>query len=452
MHLPLSFKKILVFLGDLILFFISLIITLSLRFGKNLSLDTLREHLYPFLILLAPWMFFLFVLGGYNLSNFQRKKSIFLRISIFGILTAISAAIFFYLLPRFNISPKTNLAIFCIIFAALLYFWRNLITKIFSSYLKQRFLVFGENADAKILISYLRQSPQLGWEFVGSINEKDAGNITRIVKEKNPDVIIIARQISASPKLKEIFYNLLGRKISFIALEDAYELFFRRIPVNFIDQIWFLENLQEGKKEFYDKTKRVFDILFAVFFFIISSPLWIIIPLLIKLDDRGPVFYLQKRMGKDLKTFTIFKFRTMQNTIIRKNPPWTKGQNDQRITRFGKILRLLHFDEIPQMINIVRGDISFVGPRPESLDTIKFLEKNIPHYQLRHIIKPGFIGWATINIACLAENGNIENIEQKIRFDKKKVEYDFYYIKKRSIFLDLETILKMFMVYLKPRF
>ena len=205
----------------------------------------------------------------------------------------------------------------------------------------------------------------------------------------------------------------------------------KKIPLEAIDEIWFLENLSRAEKRIDEISKRVFDILFSLVGLLIIAILFPFIILFIKVDSQGPVFYAQKRMGKDGKIFTLYKFRTMIADAEKEGFQWALP-NDHRITRAGKVLRTLHLDELLQFYNILKGDISFVGPRPERPEFVEQLKKEIPYYEIRHLIKPGLTGWAQINYHYGASVGEA----------KEKLQYELYYIKNRSFFLDLGIILK----------
>jgi exopolysaccharide biosynthesis polyprenyl glycosylphosphotransferase len=219
-------------------------------------------------------------------------------------------------------------------------------------------------------------------------------------------------------------------------LSQAYETLLHKIPIDFVSQTWFLQNLSEGDKKIYDKIKRFDDIILTSLIVIITSPLWLIFALLIKLEDKGPMFYKQKRVSKDGKDFWLTKFRSMKVDAENGEAKWAE-KNDPRITKIGRFLRKIHLDELPQMINVLKGDISLVGPRPERPEFVKKLEKEIPHYQLRHIIRPGFTGWAQIKF----------RYGRTIEDSHEKFQYDLYYIKNRSLFLDLGVLLKTFQLF-----
>jgi len=153
--------------------------------------------------------------------------------------------------------------------------------------------------------------------------------------------------------------------------------------------------------------------------------------LLIKIDSRGSVLHRSIRIGKNREEFIIYKFRTMVKGADKMGPSWTL-KDDSRITRIGKILRFTHLDEIPQVLNIIKGNISFVGPRPEEEKLIELFEKKIPFYEYRFLMKPGAIGWAQINYP---HGSSIEDARHKL-------EYDLYYFKNRNLFFDLIIALK----------
>ncbi len=184
--------------------------------------------------------------------------------------------------------------------------------------------------------------------------------------------------------------------------------------------------------------KRLFDIIFSFLGLLISIILFPFIALAIKIDSPGPVFFCQKRVRKDRKIFTLYKFRTMRITLDQDKELW-REKDPSQITRVGKILRKFYLDELPQFFNILKGDISFVGPRPEWLELAKIFEKEIPFYPLRYIVRPGFTGWAQLNFPPST------SIEEA----KEKFQYDLYYIKNRSFFLDLAIILKTIRIILK---
>jgi lipopolysaccharide/colanic/teichoic acid biosynthesis glycosyltransferase len=181
--------------------------------------------------------------------------------------------------------------------------------------------------------------------------------------------------------------------------------------------MWFLENLSEGKKTWFGIAKRSYDFILALFIFLLTIIFWPIIGLIIKSESRGPVFFKQIRSGKNGAPFTMIKFRTM--TVAGNNFSPTK-ENDLRVTKFGSFLRKTRIDEIPQILNILKGEMSFVGPRPERPELIKELEEKIPFYNERMLVKPGITGWDQVS-------GEYHSPSREDTL--KKLQYDLFYIK-----------------------
>jgi exopolysaccharide biosynthesis polyprenyl glycosylphosphotransferase len=176
--------------------------------------------------------------------------------------------------------------------------------------------------------------------------------------------------------------------------------------------------------------KRLIDIVVSLIVLVTGLPLWILIAILIKIDSRGPVIYKQERVGKDGKIFTLYKFRSMyENAEALTGPTWAM-KNDPRVTRVGKILRKLHLDEIPQFVNVLKGDMSLIGPRPERPVFVEKLSKEIPLYRRRLKVKPGITGWAQVKY----------KYDESIEDVKKKLQYDLFYIENMSLRMDLKII------------
>ena len=185
-------------------------------------------------------------------------------------------------------------------------------------------------------------------------------------------------------------------------------------------------------KKVYESIKRIFDIIFSVFSMITALPFIPFVILAIVIDDPGPFLFKQTRIGKNGKKFLAMKFRSMKMDSEKTGPQWAQ-KNDSRVTRVGKIFRKTRIDEIPQLINIFRGEMSFIGPRPERPEFVEELKKQIPYYEERLLIKPGLTGWA--QVMGPSYGGSVtETLE--------KIQYDLFYIKNRSFGLDVSIILK----------
>jgi exopolysaccharide biosynthesis polyprenyl glycosylphosphotransferase len=343
--------------------------------------------------------------------------------------------LFFYTIPFFGITPKTNLLLAALIFGLLFLGWRKLFYSLFSIHFLNKTAIIGENQETEDLKQEIMKRPYLGYT-IAEINIKK--DLLYQIQENKIDTVIFPERLESNPRILKALYFSLPAQVNFLDFSSAYELITEKIPVYAVSQAWFLENLKEGEKIFFDKIKRVIDIILATIILIITLPLWILIAFAIKVEDRGPIFYLQERIGKDRKPFVVYKFRSMEVNAEKQGAVWAEKE-DERITNIGKFLRRTHLDEIPQMINVIKGDISLVGPRPERPKFVSQLEEQIPHYNLRHIIKPGFTGWAQIKF----------RYGRSVMDSKEKFEYDLYYLKNRSFLLDVGVLLRTFQLFFK---
>ena len=304
--------------------------------------------------------------------------------------------------------------------------------------------MIGDNKTVEELTNLFDHNPQLGYEMAVILphNPKDAiGNLPdyrnpdeleNIIKKYRISTIVMDNQGRASKDLINNLFHYLPLRLEFISLDQFYETITKRISIETIDQFWFLENFQEGKKRLYDTGKRAIDILVGILAGLLAILLIPPISLLILATTGRPVFFTQIRLGKNGRPFRAIKFRTMVKDAEKNGPQWAI-KNDIRVTKLGRLLRLTRFDEIPQLFNIIKGEMSFVGPRPERPEFVANLEKIIPFYRERLLVKPGLTGWDQIS-------GEYHSASREDSL--KKLQYDLYYIKNRSLILDIAIILR----------
>jgi exopolysaccharide biosynthesis polyprenyl glycosylphosphotransferase len=436
-------KSVILLLGDIIIMYLSLYIALIIRYDGNLSAELWMRHLTPFTAIFVIWLLFFYISDLYNLRLAASNAKFYLLLLRSFLISSLVSLIFFYLTPSTGITPRTNFIIFVFIFAILFIIWRGLFNLILKSYLpKNNIAIIGQNHLTEEIIFELKQKPQLGFNLSFILDEqaqtKEINGVPVFNRLSDLQDLIAKRKINNiilasapdSQELRTLLFECLPLKITFINLADFYESIAGKIPLEVITKMWFLENLNEGNKSNFDLFKRTADIILALFIFIVTLPFWIIISLIIKLESRGPIFFTQIRTGERGKNFRIIKFRTMK---IDGNDQSPTKNGDSRVTRFGSLLRKTRLDEIPQTLNIIKGEMSFVGPRPEKPELIIDLEKQIPFYRERMLVKPGVTGCDQI-----AGEYHSPSFEDTM----KKLQYDLYYIKNRSIYLDLSIILK----------
>ena len=227
-------------------------------------------------------------------------------------------------------------------------------------------------------------------------------------------------------------YKFALSGVLFFDVSKMYESIFDRVPLSLVGQTWFIENMSSVAPKFvYDNLKRIFDIVVSFIFGIISLIIYPFVIIVIKIEDEGDIFSYQERIGQNNKIVRIIKFRTM--TIGNDSAKWGKVAN--KVTKVGSFLRKTRIDELPQLWNVVKGDVSLIGPRPEFPDPVKHYAEEIPYYNIRHVIKPGLSGWAQIY-------GEHPHHGIGVEETRNKLSYDLYYIKHRSFLLDLKIALR----------
>ena len=431
-----KFRQILLIIGDIFLLYFSLLIALFFGFWGGFTWEVFLNHLLPFSILYFVWLIIFYIFGFYDLTFFKTPFIFYARILTgLGFVLALGIT-FFYLIPFFGITPKTNLLLNVLIFGVLILGWRKFFYSLFSSYFQSKVAIIGKSPQSEELAIAIQKNPHLGYKLTAFFDpEKD---ISEQIQEKKIDTLILAENLLPGSLLARNLYQCLPLKLNFMDLAEAYEIICEKIPISFVSQIWFLENLREREKGFYDKLKRIIDVALSSLLLFCTSPLWPFIAIAIKLEDRGPIFYSQERVGKDRKIFKLIKFRSMILGAEKEGPKWAEIE-DERMTKVGRILRRTHLDELPQMLNVLKEDISLVGPRPERPEFVAQLEKEVPYYHIRHLIKPGFTGWAQIKF----------RYGRSVMDGFEKFQYDLYYLKNRSLILDIRILLKTFDLFFK---
>lgn len=431
-----KFRQILLIFGDIFLLYLSLLIALFFGSWGGFTWEVFLNHLLPFSILYLVWLIIFYIFGFYDLTFFKTPFIFYARILTgLGFVLALGIT-FFYLIPFFGITPKTNLLLNVLIFGVLILGWRKFFYSLFSSYFQSKVAIIGKSPQSEELAIAIQKNPHLGYKLTAFFDpEKD---ISEQIQEKKIDTLILAENLLPGSLLARNLYQCLPLKLNVMDLAEAYEIICEKIPISFVSQIWFLENLREREKGFYDKLKRIIDVALSSLLLFCTSSLWLFIAIAIKLEDGDPIFYMQERVGKDRKIFKLIKFRSMILGAEKEGPKWAEIE-DERVTKVGRILRRTHLDELPQMLNVLKEDISLVGPRPERPEFVAQLEKEVPYYHIRHLTKPGFTGWAQIKF----------RYGRSVMDGFEKFQYDLYYLKNRSLILDVRILLKTFNLFFK---
>ncbi|HZJ18149.1 MAG TPA: exopolysaccharide biosynthesis polyprenyl glycosylphosphotransferase, partial [Patescibacteria group bacterium] len=325
------------------------------------------------------------------------------------------------------------------VFLILFYIWRYSFEAFSNLKAKNGLAIIGDNEKTITLQKELDKNIGAGYQLEMIVRSKDDfSELARQITTGKVKTVVLCddfNQETTGPFL----LSLLPHQISIFNYPDFYELITHKIPVEALGTEWFLENLKEGNRNYFQFTKRVIDLSVSGLILLLSIFLWPFIALFIKLESEGPIFFKQTRLGRQGKKFVIYKFRTM---TIKNNDNSLTKEKDDRVTTVGRFLRKTRLDELPQTINIIKGEMSFIGPRPERPELANELEESVPFYNVRLIVKPGLSGLDQVS----------GEYHSPSRADTlKKLQHDLFYIKNRSMYLDsvitLKTIATVFKGY-----
>ena len=371
----------------------------------------------------------------YDTARLNTKGELYFRLLMVpGVLAFILAGVA-YVRPNYLLGSGSS-AVGLLILTVALFGWRLGFTWLVQlPILVERVYVLGTGERAQRLVQGLRQNPEIGVE-IASWTGKMEGAVTResvaahlmevVHKQKVHRVIVAMPDRRGTIPMQE----LLELRMQGVKIEEAttwLEKISGKIEVENLYPSWLVFGEGFRRSTAFIVVRRVVSIVISLIGLILALPLLPLIMLAIRLDSKGPVFYTQTRVGKAGRVFQVVKFRTMrQDAEAASGPKWA-GDNDPRVTRVGKFLRSSRLDEIPQLWCVLKGDMAFVGPRPERPEFIEWLSKEIPYYGVRHMVRPGLTGWAQVKYKY---GSTVED-------SREKLQYDLFYIKNASIGLDL---------------
>ncbi len=435
----------LLFFGDLGVFCLSLWLTLLARYG-GLPAEEIREAYFgAFGFLFAVWLLVFYMAGLYGkrvlLFRSQLPQVLF-RTQIFNIALA---ALLFFLLPEIGIAPKTSLIIYLGISLVGIFAWRLWIFPRFTKPLKrERAALIGSGPEVEDLVREVNQNPRYHLEFtlVKSPVEVGAGHVDALVRElteSKVSLVVVDADNEASRLFLPAIYRLcvLERRFQYADFYRVYEEVFDRVPLSLLRYDWFLKNIEPPRASMYAFSKRVLDIVGGVLMGIVTIIAAPFVWIALQFEGPGALFIAQERLGQDGTRMKAYKFRSMRfNNSASKE--WVGENKVNTVTRVGNILRTTSLDEFPQFLNILKGELSLIGPRNDIEGLGARLAQEIPYYGVRYVVKPGITGWAQINQQY--EQGQLS--PQSVEETKVRLAYDFYYIKHRSLALDLVIALK----------
>ena len=445
-------RRAILFIGDFLMSGSALIVSLYFWARQDQWMDFTWQFLQerpPDWYYLLPIFWLIFTIELYDPKRAGRSND-----TIRGIITSTIISTFLYLLVFFVSTPKSlprrGVAAFIASAAGLTFLWRMLYIRIFTApAFLRRVVIIGAGRAGSTLAQEINKVDPPPYQLVGFIDDDPKKQKKKIVGlpvlGKSTDLIKIIEKeqitdmiFSISGDMRATMYSAILEAeemgVDVTTMPVVYEAIMGRVPISLLPDDWVLRSFVDRAHapDSYELLKRLIDLVgsfFGLFFLVVIFP---IISLIIIIDDGLPVLFHQIRVGRNGKEFKLIKFRSMQKNAEEDGRPQFAVENDDRVIRVGNFLRRTHLDEIPQFINVMKGDITLVGPRAERPEMISSLQSEIPFYRARLFVKPGVTGWAQVNYGYA---GNVE--ENAI-----KLEHDLYYIMHRNLFMDILIILR----------
>lgn len=460
MNFKYRIKQIIVLTGDALNAAIALFLSLALRQLAWPSLTQIAYHLPVLLIIISVWTVSNYINGLYDLNHLQNREN-YRRLTQAAAMSLVMSIVAFYIFNNTTAAtPKTILLLTIILGYGLSALWRLFSFEILSfTKLHTNLILVGYDDESAELTRLLENNKQQGYIITaifdptkklknGMLDKQievysNLATLRAAITTHKADVVVTAPSLSDDPGTIRELYELLFWPVRIIEFSTFYESLTGRVPASSYSDGWFITNLVNRDHPVYDSARRGLDYFVGIVMALVCLALLPFIATAIKMNSKGPVFFKQQRMGWRSTTFKLHKFRTMyvlaaDGSAEMQGAEFAK-KDDERITKVGKFLRKTRLDELPQFWNLLRGDITLIGPRPERPEIFAKLETAMPYYHLRLLAKPGITGWAAINQHYA---GTIDEAIQKLQ-------YDLYYIKNRSILLDLVVVLRTINVVLR---
>jgi exopolysaccharide biosynthesis polyprenyl glycosylphosphotransferase len=451
-HLRPSEQRAILFIGDLTVTSLAMIIALYFWSYQDVQL----EFSIQFILERVPGWFYLLPIGWlillvdlYDVHRAANWRETFRGIAVAAIAGLVVYSLIYLLSPKGSL-PRQGVGAFLASAATLTLIWRLLYIRLYTdpAFMRRVLIIGAGNAGTTLVNAYRNLWPP-PFYLVGLIDD-DPGKtdstvegfpilatserLIEIIAEQGISDLIVAinGEIHGDTFQKLLDAQEHGTEI--IRMQTIYEELLGRVPIQHLESDWIIRSFVDETRMhgLYEVGKRILDIAGALVGIIILAMFFPLIAIFTMLDSGFPIFYNQVRLGRGAKPYTIFKFRTMRRDAESDGQVRPASKNDPRITRVGNLLRKTRIDEIPQFLNVLRGEMSIVGPRSERPELVEHYQKQVPFYRARLLVKPGITGWAQINF------GYVSTVEDTII----KLEYDLYYIKHRSLATDFSIILR----------
>jgi exopolysaccharide biosynthesis polyprenyl glycosylphosphotransferase len=434
-HTP---RRLILLAVDTLVLLGSLWLAVYLRNFRTGDISEFSSLVPSFIIIICASLAIFYSYGLYDKPSLRLIRELRNRIISSQILAGIVAVFFFYSLPALGIAPKTILFLYIAVASLAMMVWRYYASLFVLRYRKQNSVIIGSGKSFHTLVDELTRNPHTGITLVSVIDldTYDIGKIADVLRTMNPDSIIVDLR---DDRIKQYFGELYARMWEGAAVYDiinVYEDVFDMVPLDVLNQEWIFRHINNARRmEF---IKRTLDIVLSLPAFLLSFVLYPFIFLAIKLEDGGPLFYAHARIGRYGVPFTMYKLRTLEH----KESDYVN--ETKKATRIGTFLRKTRIDELPQLWNVLRGDVSLIGPRPELPKLVDEYSRTIPFYPMRHVVRPGLSGWAQIQ----QTGKDVPRFGLDLNQTATKLAYDIYYLEHEDIWMDMSIVLRTMKVLL----
>lgn len=432
-HAP---RRLLLICIDVAILLGSLWVTLFIRNFGAWDKNLFESLIPPFSLIIVASLAIFYIYGLYDKPSLRLIRELRTRIFSSQILAGIIAVFFFYTLPGLGVAPKTILVIYIATASVAMIIWRYYASLFVLRYRKQNSVIIGTGKSFHMLVDELSRNPHTGITLISVIDldTYDVRKIGDVFISTHPDSIIVDLR---DHRIKQHFGALYARMWEGAAVYDIISVFedvFDMVPLDILNQEWVFRHINNARRMQF--IKRTLDIIVSIPVFLLIVLLYPFVFIAIKLEDGGPILYPHVRIGRYGTPFTMYKVRSMEHKATNEL------HETKKITRVGRFIRRTRIDELPQLWNVLRGDVSLIGPRPESPKLVTEYSQAIPFYPMRHIVRPGLSGWAQIH------QREVPKFGVDVTQTSTKLAYDIYYLEHEDFWLDIAIILKTVKVLL----
>lgn len=448
-------RRSLLIAGDLFMASISLVLAIYYWGSSVRFIDFNRQFLIervPLWFYFLPIIWVILLVELYDVHRAGNWRATVRGVAVTALVGFVLYLVlyFYYVDPPRSLLPRRGVASFLVLASILTLAWRWLYIRIFTApQLLRRVLVVGGGKTGETLLQVANDLWPPPFYVVGVIDDDprkigtnieghqviaSSEQLLEVVEQQNVSDIMVAISGEMQGKMFQALLDAQQLGVEIIRMPKAYEELLARVPIRLLEADWILRSFVDEARTngFYELSKRLLDIIGGMFGTLILMALFPVLALAIFIDDGAPIIYTQTRLGRGGQPYKIIKLRTMRRDAEADGAPKWAREDDERATRFGKFLRKTHLDELPQFLNVLRGEMSLVGPRAERPELVQMFQKHVPFYRARLLVKPGITGWAQINM------GYASTVEETMI----KLEYDLYYIKHRNMLMDVLILLR----------